>query len=221
MVYVVFDGPSGGGKTTVAKELVERFNAAYFSQPTPPFDRLRPDLREMLYNRGDVMTVTLTFFASDANAASIAKRCNGIVDRFLPSHVVLGALCMNHLTNCKESLDDVYSDLLSIAEVIARYIPHPALIALFLPRREVALERMERRGYMSRLDRIELEHYDWVTRRVEEACDILFPHTQTMEIDNSDQTPEETIELLLPELERVFCRKLANLTLKGKTKLPR
>jgi thymidylate kinase len=97
---IVFEGPDGAGKSTLAKAVATELNALLLSTPGRDFDEIRPRLEDLYKDHADsrqLFYLSTVVRCSDKARSALEAGQNVVIDRYLPSTQVYAQLRGPHL----------------------------------------------------------------------------------------------------------------------------
>jgi len=177
-LFIVFEGLSGSGKTTVSKIVAEKIGAEFYRTPSEPFT----SIREQIDRGADDLTRLLFYLASIFHASKeikeITMRKSVVCDRYL-----LTTLCWHKAIGINFNIQEsFFNNLLK-----------PDYTFLVVCPKNIRLKRLYSRGLTYNDQK---ERNDTTEERFLEE----YKKYNLIEIDNSSQDPrkaaEKVVELL-------------------------
>ena len=177
--FVVLEGLSGSGKTTIGKALAKRMGAFFYLTPPPPFDVVR----DQIDRSADISARFLFYLAGVVQAsveiADLLKKQSVVCDRYL-----LTTVCYHRVVGAKIDIPDfVFASILQP--------DHTFLIICDDAKRK---QRMKIRG-LSYNDEKE-GYFQIATKFLAE-----YRRYSLIEIDNSDNDPQIAVEKIVDFLK--------------------
>lgn len=175
--FIVLEGLSGNGKTTVGQILAERLGAVFYKTPAPPFDRIRDEIDKyaspaarFFFYLASVIQVSNEIF----NVLQTQNR-SLVCDRYL-----LTTLCYHRALDVSIDVPDSLFDSL----------PKPNYTFLIICEENKRIQRLYKRG---------LSFNDVQERFLQVEQRFLFEYRKyrLTEIDNSSDDPNIAVDTIL------------------------
>jgi len=178
-LFIVFEGLSGSGKTTIGKIVAEKIGAEFYETPGPLF----ASIRKKIDGEADNLTRFLFYLASVFHASKeikeIIMRKSVVCDRYL-----LTTLCWHKVIGVDfQTQESFFNNLLK-----------PDYTFLIVCSQNTRLKRLYSRG-LSYND--EKERNDVIEKRFLEE----YKKYNPIEIDNSGQNPQKAAEKVVKLLK--------------------
>jgi dTMP kinase len=174
-IFIVLEGLSGSGKTTVGKIVAQKLKAKFVKTPTPLFE----PARKTIDKKADITARFLFYLASVVQASAeinlILKKRSVVCDRYL-----LTTLCWYRAIGGN----------IPIPKRLLRLITQPDHTILITCKNDIRLKRLRRRG-LSHNDRLERRH-GVENKFLREYMKHIF-----VEADNSKDNPRTTANDIL------------------------
>ena len=133
--FLVFEGLSGSGKTTIAKAVAEEIGGVYYQTPAKPFALVRDDIDQ--FSSLD-LTARFLFYAAGLVQASseisvLLDSCSVVCDRYW-----LTTVCYHESIGAKKVLD--------IGDILKDIVVWPNFVFLIVCEDGERVRRLETRG---------------------------------------------------------------------------
>lgn len=180
--FIVLEGLSGCGKTTIGKILSEKLGAFFYKTPASLFNPIRPIIDE----KADLMSRFLFYLAgiaqSSAEIKQLCEKQHVVCDRYLDT------------TMCYHKAMGVPVDLLVCRP--ENFFSKPAATFLILCDQKERIKRLFKRG---------LTYNDMIERTsgIEEKFFSEYKKRQLIEVDNSSNSPNVAVDVILSHLSSV------------------